>query len=318
MSELALAPVHRVARREGLARRLLELWERTSPTASEHTRRARHGDLEALATFLEVPEGPRAHRREQVCEALIYGGQAHALEALTRWRHSMRKAGYKAATIARRLASVRSLLRTAQDVGLPWRVNVKGPTIRRGRLRAPKIERARKALDRLEARAKKARRRSREQRRAVRDRAILAVLVYCALRRAEVAQLELTDFADGADPGLTVRGKGGHVEEIGCAGYVRDALAAWIRVRGRDPGRLFCHPDGSPLTPETIANRCKAHGLGAPHRWRHAAVTELLKHGHVLAAQALARHANLSTTDGYRGRVDDLSGFGSRFLAGET
>lgn len=303
-----MIPAVRAQPVEGVARRLLALWEANSPTQSPHTLRARRADLAAFGRWAGLDlEGEDL--RLAAVELLIFGTRAEAVESVTHWRAEQRRQGYRAATIARRIATLRSLISTAQDVGLPWKLTVKGPPVRRGRLRVPSIDRARRTIERLDP----------TDPLQCRDRAILCLLVFCALRRAEVSALDLGDFRDGADPGLTISGKGGHREEIGCAELVRDAVAAWVRLRGREPGPLFS-PLGRPgqrLSPEQVARRCKARGLGAPHRWRHAAVDRLLRQGHTLAAQRLARHANLSTTDRYAGRAEDLAGWASRLLAGE-
>ncbi len=71
----------------------------------------------------------------------------------------------------------------------------------------------------------------------VRDRALLAMLFGCGLRREELANLSLDDFLEGA---LTVRhGKGNKARIVYAPPGTITYLAAWLAVRGDAPGPLF-------------------------------------------------------------------------------
>ena len=72
------------------------------------------------------------------------------------------------------------------------------------------------------------------------DRALMAVLFGLALRRGEVAQLELGDF-DAELGALMVQGKGqgGQRVVVRAPPEVVEAVSAWVAVRGGAPGSLF-------------------------------------------------------------------------------
>ncbi len=72
------------------------------------------------------------------------------------------------------------------------------------------------------------------------DRALMAVLFGLALRRGEVAQLEIGDF-DAERGALMVRGKGqgGQRVVVRAPPEVVEAVSAWVAVRGGAPGGLF-------------------------------------------------------------------------------
>lgn len=159
---------------------------------------------------------------------------------------------------------------------------------------------------------------------ASRNRAIISVLYLSGLRRSELVALDLSDF-DPVSPSLHIRSaKGGKTKRPKIAAYERDAIAAWIRYRGRKAGPLFHAIDqvGSVssrrLAPVSIYRLTCALGLGAPHRLRHTAGTVLARSGRIDLAQALLGHRNIGTTGAYLDREPDAAGEASRRLAGES
>lgn len=80
----------------------------------------------------------------------------------------------------------------------------------------------------------------------VRDRAILTMLLFTALRIGELATLDRDDVAISARKGVVAvrRGKGDRYRQVPLNGEVRDALDAWLAKRVSLPQSggpaLFC------------------------------------------------------------------------------
>jgi integrase len=116
-----------------------------------------------------------------------------------------------------------------------------------------------------------------------RDTALVALAYAGGFRRAELVALDVTDYH--RDSGrLRVIGKGNKERAVFLANGARDALHAWLRVRGREPARYCCPstvtgacgPDGSPskrCTTGCIASRSArasrlSRRMTAADRWR--------------------------------------------------
>lgn len=73
----------------------------------------------------------------------------------------------------------------------------------------------------------------------IRNLAALAIIATCGLRREELAQLNVEDF-DPASGDLVIRkGKGRKFRVVSVVNKARQALDAWLKVRGDIPGPLF-------------------------------------------------------------------------------
>lgn len=148
--------------------------------------------------------------------------------------------------------------------------------------------------------------------------ALLEVLYASGLRVSELVGLPLTAILrDGR--GLLVRGKGGKERLVPLSDPARDALAAYLPLRGAFlvPGRvakqeLFLFPsrssDAGHLTRQRFAQLLKELAMAAgidhekvsPHVLRHAFATHLLDHGADLrAVQKMLGHADIATTQIY-------------------
>jgi site-specific recombinase XerD len=147
-----------------------------------------------------------------------------------------------------------------------------------------------------------------------RDRAIVVLLLYTALRLSELVALDVADVRLSARKGLLVvrAGKGDFYREVPLNKPVRDALDAWLKERAKrakrvdvgDPA-LFVGPQGRRLSARTvdlvIRNTASRAGLRlSAHVLRHTCVTNLVRGGNdiVLVAE-LAGHRRLETTRRY-------------------
>jgi len=144
-----------------------------------------------------------------------------------------------------------------------------------------------------------------------RDRAIVVLLLYTALRLSELVALDVGDARVSARKGLLVvrSGKGDQYREVPLNRPVRAALEAWLKMRAKlvDVGEpaLFVGPQGRRLSARAVdlVIRKVAARAGlqlSAHVLRHTCVTNLVRDGNdiVLVAE-LAGHRRLETTRRY-------------------
>ncbi len=172
---------------------------------------------------------------------------------------------------------------------------------------------------------------------AIRDQAILAVMIGAGLRRSEVAGLtwEQIQQRDGRWAIIDLAGKGGRVRSVGLPPWVKVALDRWAGASGArddsadDGKRIFraLNKDGGlagsvntkgggrtdgNLTPQAIYNVVKEHALAAgyinrkgepslaAHDLRRTAAALALKGGEDLRQiQQMLGHASIMTTERY-------------------
>lgn len=148
-----------------------------------------------------------------------------------------------------------------------------------------------------------------------RDAAMLAILVY-GLRRAELAGLRLDDY-DPDTGRLIVRGKGQKERTVYIA--KREAVAAWLRVRGSISGALISrverngNPTAEPISTQSVyailQRRASRAGVRVftPHDLRRTFAGELLGAGADIATvQRLMGHASPTTTSRYDRRGEQV------------
>lgn len=152
---------------------------------------------------------------------------------------------------------------------------------------------------------------------AFRDRAVLTVLIYQGLRRAEVVGLQLRDV-DLSAMTLTVRrGKGGSWRVLPLAAAASDAVTDWLEFRPQcDHASLFTTRAGNPMSVRDLhrmfRRTVRRAGLGSAgvtlHSLRHTFALLLLRAGvDVRSLQRLLGHASLETTAQYLHlQTDDL------------
>ena len=143
-------------------------------------------------------------------------------------------------------------------------------------------------------------------RRGVRDRAIVATLLYAGARAGECGRLDAGDVTLTARTGhIRLHGKGDEVRTVPLPPVGREHLAAWLDERGTHDGPLWTGQRGR-LTISGITQVVLAVGEDAgipglrPHRLRHAYATCLRQGGADPAqVQALLGHASIETAARY-------------------
>lgn len=142
-----------------------------------------------------------------------------------------------------------------------------------------------------------------------RDGAILALCLFCGLRRSEAASVDLGDITGQV---LTVIGKGNKERRIPINRTARELFNRYLEHRGRSPGPLLLTQNKARrINPELIARRCQymqqAAGLDhfSPHDLRRTFISYLLSAGADIATvQRLAGHASPSDTTRYDRRPE--------------
>jgi len=246
-----------------------------SPALAESTRRAYAADLRGFEDWL-------ARRGTDVEEIDVRVLVEYASE-LGRARN-----GLAPATIARKLAAVRSFLRFTLG---PTRVPDAslGPRRPQRLPEAPKREEIESIVDSLAGAGAL----------GLRNRALFELVYSAGLRSAEAVGLDLGDV-DFEQEHVRVRGKGGKERVVPLGEEASHVVALYLRdgrpelARGADDA-LFLSVRGRRLDTSTL-RRLLPH----PHRLRHSFATHLLEGGADLRTiQELLGHSSLSTTQVY-------------------
>jgi integrase/recombinase XerC len=281
---------------------------------SAQTLRAYQGDLEDFARFMGTVDMNEALN-------LLVGrthGEANGLALAYKADLLSRK--LSAATINRRLAALRSVVKLGRTLGLvSWTLEVDGLDSEPYRDTAgPGRDGVRRLLEKLDTRV---------DAKAARDRALVHLLFDLALRRAEVVGLDLEDVdLDAGTVKVLGKGRTGKVS-ITLPEPTKKALAGWISFRGLEAGPLFTTFDrgdrGKRLTGTGLYVVVKELGLATgqktrPHGLRHAAITAALDAtgGNVRAVQKFSRHRDLRVLNTYDDNRADLAGDVARLVAG--
>jgi len=247
-----------------------------SPALSEATRRAYRFDLEPFAGWL-------AQRNLTLDDVDVVVLTDYATE-LGRGRPRR----LAPATIARKLAAVRALLRSALG---PGRVPDISLAPRRPK-RLPHVQKP-EDVDR-ELRSLEG-----EGPIALRNRAIAELLYSAGLRSRETVELDLADV-DFEQEAVRVLGKGGKERVVPLGEEAAHWLARYLRdarpqlLRGAE-NAFFISARGRRLDTSTLRRV-----IPNPHRLRHAFATHLLEGGADLRViQELLGHSSLGTTQIY-------------------
>ena len=151
-------------------------------------------------------------------------------------------------------------------------------------------------------------------RQAVRDRAALALMLYCGLRSGEVVKLNISDLLlrDKSGEVRIRQGKGRKDATVKVNNEARSALREWLAVHpGTDS--LFPGKATKRISQRQIERRVKAIGLAAglddmwPHRARHWMITRGLNELQIPlpVMQKMARHKRGETTMRYAVATDE-------------
>jgi len=157
--------------------------------------------------------------------------------------------------------------------------------------------------------------------RGLRDRAILAVLLGCGLRRSEVAALTFTHIQqrDGRWCIFDLRGKHGRIRTAPMPAWVKVAIDAWTSAAGVANGHIFRSLNradrisgerlGEKVVWQMLQQYAEAVGLPgiAPHDLRRTCAKLCRAAGGELEQiQLLLGHASVQTTERYLGTKQDL------------
>lgn len=288
-----------------------------------NTLRGYRFDLTDFARFLKI-KGPDP---AAAIETLLSAGPGQGNRIALAYRAHLLGRQLAPATVARRIAALRSLVKLGRQLGrINWTLDVEGPRTRSYRdTRGPGLEGWRRIRSKALQLA--------DQVDGKRNLAIIRLLHDLALRRGEVVRMDLRDVdLDAGDWGeVTIIGKGRtEPERISLNRPTCDALRAWIEARGPKAGPLFIRldPATSPAMLERLSGDAvermvkrlsRRAGLSrpaAPHGLRHQGVTRALDlaNGDVRRVRKFSRHAKLDTLLLYDDNRRDEAGTIARLL----
>jgi integrase/recombinase XerC len=273
------------------------------------------------ARFIQAPSPAAA------VDALMAGGHANANRLTLAYRADMlERRKLASASIARRLAALRSLVKLARQLGrINWSIDIESPRVTSYRdTSGPGLDgwrRIRKAADGNGKLAK-------------RDMALIRLLHDLGLRRGEAIAMDLADVdMDAGEHGqIRIIGKGKREPEILQleSEPAREALREWLVAGGDEPGPLFIRLDRAAdgerlerLTGDSVARmvrrlsrRAKLKRDVRPHALRHQPITRALDKtgGNVRMVRAFSRHAKIETLMLYDDHRVNHAGKVSRLL----
>jgi integrase/recombinase XerC len=240
----------------------IDLFEAWQGGKKPSTREGYYRDLKDFARFLNL-ESPGA----AVGQLLqLEAGPANGVVLSYRNRQLERK--LSAATISRRLAAIRSVVKLARTLGrVNWSIEIPAPPAEARRdMSGPNPDEMKQLLRVIRTNASTAA--------GKRDRAAVFMMFGLGLRRGEVVALDLADV-DFAGSSLRVLRKGKREKEtLSMPEPTARALESWVVARGTEPGPLI-GLSGNGLW-RAISQLGKAAGLARglwPHSFRHAATT---------------------------------------------
>jgi site-specific recombinase XerD len=271
---------------------------------------------------LPFAESKRAYR--QALDDFFHWCEAEAAGAFTKatvnaYRASLEARGLSPSTINQRLSAIRKLAVEAADNGfMPPELaaaisRVKGAKrsgIRTGQWLTR--EQAENLISSPNAATMKGKR----------DRALLAVLVGCGLRRREATALSIEhiQLRDARWVIVDLIGKGGRIRTVPMPSWTKNAIDAWTTAAGIANGLIFRSVNrgglvrGMSMTPRSIFEVVQGSGLriGVPNLAPHDLRRTFAKLAHKGRAaleqiQLSLGHASVTTTERYLGVRQDLT-----------
>jgi integrase/recombinase XerC len=283
---------------------------------NESTARAYASDLGDFARYLRIRGNDPA---AAAVERLLSLAPGEANRVALAYKADLTKRGLKSATIARRLAALRSMVRMGRRIGrINWTLDVDTPKVVPYRdCAGPGHPGWLKILGKAFELAK-------QDAEGKRNLAMILLGHDLVLRRGSVVAMDLDDV-DLDNEVIWVISKGKtDPERRTLSEDARDALRDWIAARGPKPGPLFirldpaCSPSDLLRLSGVSANRmirrlsrlaglsreCRFHGL------RHEGITTALdaSDGDIRGCQALSGHAKTETLLRYDDQRRDRAG----------
>lgn len=218
---------------------------------------------------------------------------------------ALRERGYSPATIARRIAAVKSFFAYAQAAGRVTR----NPAETLGPPRVPRPERKEVSPSEIQALLDGC---SGDTPEALRNRAMFMLLYQTGLRVSEVVALDVDDV-DARNGQVTARTRTGRTRVVPVPSAARAAIDQYLSdgraalARGPQERALFLNGRGGRLTRQgfwlIITTRARQSGVNSavsPHALRNSFARERLASGTALSdLKELLGHVSISTTRAY-------------------
>jgi integrase/recombinase XerC len=258
-------------------------------------RRAQAGDTYA-------PNQPLAGTPGTLTEVIAAG----SAEVIRKYLAFLGEQNYSAATMARKIATLRSFYKWADRRGLAMgnpMIVIRTPRQSKRLPKAITIDQVERLLSAPNDNDVLGRR----------DRAMLETLYSTGIRVSELVGLQVADL-DMNGEALKVRGKGNKERIVPLGSHAIAAVQRYMELvkadpkfANRDSGPLFINKHGGRLSSRSVRRKLdkylKAVGLDptiSPHTLRHSFATHLLDNGADLrSVQELLGHQSLSTTQVY-------------------
>jgi len=268
---------------------------RIERNASELTIKSYKEDLDSLLEAFDERLGGVPASVDQVSITTLRGYVAY-----------LHDCDYAGATIARRLACLRSFFRYCNREGLVESNPAKALRTPRAGKKLPHFLSTEQLAILLETPLA-------NTWDGLRDRAILETLYSAGLRVAELVALDIEDWDRDADV-LRVIGKGRKERLAPMGSYATKAMLRWLEARAERPNikpdarqAVFLNKNGGRLTTRSIRRTLDKHlqtagldSITSPHTLRHSFATHLLDGGADLrSVQELLGHKSLTTTQIY-------------------
>lgn len=284
--------------------------DRMMKQKSAQTINAYRDDLQRFAQWLQMPDSVSA-------AAHVFGLNAGDANALVGDYLDSLKVGAPAAN--RNLSAIKTMFKTGRMLGLvAYTIEVPETKVKRKPRPGPEFEEVTKMLAVAKIAAETP---GPKQNAAIRGYAILRLLTDLGVRQGSVRLLlaeniVIAEKESYLDTTLKGDKPEDDLERFHLFGPTKDALQAWLDIRGKAPGPCFYgfHPAVKKmpvppaLTGKSIRAIIKQLAQTYPHAFRHTAITKILKEtGSLHKAMVFARHKDPRTTAGYFDQTADVA-----------